>query len=509
MSTGRVVLVGAGPGSPDLITLRGAAALGRAEVVVYDSLSCPELLELAPASAEHIDVGKRGHDAPTRGQDEINALLVRLARAGRYVVRLKGGDPFVFGRGGEEVSACRAAGVPVEVIPGVSSAVAAAAAAGIPVTDRRHAASVAVVTGHRDASRPWTGIRWDRLATGADTLVILMGMRNLEKITATLIDAGRSPETPAAVVMEAETPRQRVVRGPLHDIARRSREAGLGAPAVVVVGDVVTLSNESTGRGLAGRRVLVTRPASADDPLVAALVAAGAEPVCVPTVRVEAVAADPEPDDARRVAGCDDLLFTSRNAVRFLRERLARSGIDPATLDARVWCVGEATAEAARTSGFPRPRVPHARYQAAALLDAIRAEGPLRGRRFLFARGLRAGNTLPAGLREDGAIVDEWVLYRTVPENFDAPALAARLVRGELDALTFTSPSAVKAFAAGLGAEALEAARRSTVAAIGSVTAEALRAVGLVAHAVPERAGMGALVEALERLSRAAEEEGR
>src|SRR5690606_31114554 len=182
---------------------------------------------------------KRGHQPPTRAQAEISALLVAHARAGRTVVRLKGGDPFVYGRGGEEASACRAAGIPFEVVPGVTSALAGPAFAGIPVTDRRHAASFAVVTGHRDLSRPWTSIAWQRLATAVDTLVVLMGMRNLEKIVETLIGAGRAPETPAAVVMEAATPRQRVVTAPLAELPARVRAAGLSSPAVVVVGDGV------------------------------------------------------------------------------------------------------------------------------------------------------------------------------------------------------------------------------------------------------------------------------
>ena len=218
---GRVLLVGAGPGDPDLITLRGAEALRRADVVVYDSLVARELLDLAPAHAERIDAGKRSHDTPVSTQEAINELLVARARAGQLVVRLKGGDPFVFGRGGEEASACREAGVPFEVVPGVTSALAAPAFAGIPVTDRRYAGSFAVVTGHRDPGRPWTSIRWDALATGVDTLVVVMGMRNLAKIVEALLAHGRAPETPAAVVMEGGTPRQRVVEAPLAELAQR------------------------------------------------------------------------------------------------------------------------------------------------------------------------------------------------------------------------------------------------------------------------------------------------
>jgi uroporphyrinogen III methyltransferase/synthase len=262
MKAGRVILVGAGPGDPELITVRGAAWLREADAVVYDALASTELLDLAPAGALRIDVGKRGHDAPTRPQPEINALLVRLASEGKTVVRLKGGDPFVFGRGGEEASACAAAGIAFEVVPGISSAVGALAYAGIPLTDRRHSASFAVATGHKDPTAVARETRWEALGRAADTLVILMGMRNLESIVERLLAGGADPGTPAAIVMEGALPTQRVLEAPLGELARRAREAGLGAPAVVVVGNVVRLRPELAWferRPLFGMRVLVSR----------------------------------------------------------------------------------------------------------------------------------------------------------------------------------------------------------------------------------------------------------
>jgi uroporphyrinogen III methyltransferase / synthase len=498
---GRVILVGAGPGDPDLITRRGAAALGRADVVVYDSLVARELLELAPPDAERIDVGKRSHDAPTRSQDEINALLVRLARAGRCVVRLKGGDPFVFGRGGEEASACRAAGIPFEVVPGVTSALAAAAAAGIPVTDRRHAASFAVVTGHRDASRPWTSIRWDRVATGTDTLVILMGMRNLEKIVATLIDEGRPPDTPAAVVMEGATPAQRVVEAPLGELPRRAREAGLGAPAVVVVGEVVRLRRELAWYDrtpLFGRRVLVTRPADPDDDLAVALREVGARPIHVPMIEI--APSDPAALGAAlaRIGAFDALLFTSRKAVGMLADGLARRGLAARDVEARVLCVGETTVRAARGAGFREPLAPAASGGAEELLAWIRDHLDPAGRSFLFVRGELARDALPAGLRAAGAGVEEVVVYRTVPAPLDEAALRDALARGAFDALTFTSPSAVRRFAACLDAEAHRVAARLPVAAIGPTTEAELRRAGFD-PATAERAGARELVAALAR----------
>ena len=498
---GRVILVGAGPGDPDLITLRGAEALRSADVVVHDALVPRELLELAPPAAERIDVGKRGHGDPTRAQQEIQALLVARAREGKTVVRLKGGDPFVYGRGGEEASACRCAGIPFEVVPGVTAALAVPAFAGIPVTDRRHAASFAVVTGHRDATRPWTSIRWDRVATGADTLVILMGMRNLEKIAATLIAEGRSADTPAAVVMDGATPRQRVVEAPLGELAARAREAGLGAPAVVVVGDVVQLRRELAwydGGPLFGRRILVTRPAEQAGTLAAALRAAGAEPVCVPMIRVVRV-----PDCPQLLAALADLveydavLFTSQNAVRFFAERLALARAEPGSLPGRVFCVGAATAQAARSHGFPEPEPLPSRSDAEGLLEALRDAFPPAGRRILFVRGEAARDALPRGLREAGARVDEAVVYRTLPAEVDAPALRAALVRGELAALTFTSPSAARGFAACLDEASRRAARQTVVAAIGAATAAALRELDLAPDVVAERAGARELAAAL------------
>jgi uroporphyrinogen III methyltransferase/synthase len=225
---GRVYLVGSGPGDPDLLTLRGAQVLREADAIVVDALAPPELLALAPAGALRIDVGKRGHAEPPRSQEETSALLVGLAQKGLSVVRLKGGDPFVFGRGGEEASACAAAGVPFEVVPGVSSAIGALAYAGIPITDRRYAASFAVVTGHKDPGEIAGETRWEALAFAADTLVILMGMRNLEALLARLLDAGRSPATPAAAVMVGSLPTQRVIVAPLAQLAARASDAGLG-----------------------------------------------------------------------------------------------------------------------------------------------------------------------------------------------------------------------------------------------------------------------------------------
>ena len=499
---GRVLLVGAGPGDPDLITLRGAEALRRADVVVYDSLVARELLDLAPAHAERIDAGKRSHETPVSMQEAINEVLVARARAGLVVVRLKGGDAFVFGRGGEEASACREAGVAFEVVPGVTSALAAPAFAGIPVTDRRYAGSFAVVTGHRDPGRPWTSIRWDKLATGVDTLVVVMGMRNLEKIVEALLAHGRAPETPAAVVMEGGTPRQRVVEAPLAELAKRVREAELAAPAVIVVGDVVRLRAQLAwweSGPLFGKRVLVTRAADQAADLVAVLREAGAEAACVPMSETRAFDDDRFAPALRALDQYDAIVFTSANAVRALGERLVALGRPPAQLRTRVLCVGPGTASAARRAGFAAPEVPASRYDAESLAEAVRDVLPPAGKRFLFPCGSLSRPTLPQSLRDAGARVDEVIVYATAPAEVDAAQLRATLVRGELDALSFASPSAVRRFAACLDDASRAAAARAVIAAIGSVTAEALVEAGLSPQVMPERAGARALVEALAR----------
>jgi uroporphyrinogen III methyltransferase/synthase len=500
-SAGRVILVGAGPGDPDLITLKGAAALRRADVVVYDALAPSELLDLAPASAQRINVGKRGHEAPTRSQEETVELLLQLARDGKTVVRLKGGDPFVFGRGAEEASACSEAGIPFEVVPGVSAAIGALACAGIPITDRRYAASFAVVTGHRDPTRVTEEIRWRGLAASADTLVVLMGVRHLEEIVQSLLEAGRGPATPAAVVEWGSTPRQRVVEAPLAELVAKVREADLGAPAAVVVGDVVRLRRTLAWcdpRPLAGKRVLVTRSVEQAGELSAALRAAGAEPVVVPMIQLLPVKDPSEVDGAlARLDDYDALLFTSTNAVRFFAERAAAGARNLAEPGAQVVCVGPATAEAAKRAGLRVDLVPPEKNDAGGMLAEILHALPVRGAQFLLPRAESAREVLPEGLRAAGALVDAVPVYRNVRPAVDASALREALVRAEFFALTFTSPSAVRRFFDLLDGESRAAAARCVTAAIGPITAEAMRSAGIEPTAVAARPSAAELVAAL------------
>ncbi len=485
---GVVYLVGAGPGDPELLTLRGAELLRTADVVVYDALASAELLEWVPPTAERINVGKRGHDAPTRDQSEINALLVALARTGRRVVRLKGGDPFVFGRGGEEMSALFAAGISCEVVPGVSSAIGALAYAGIPITDRRCAASFAVVTGHKDPTEAARHTRWEALARAVDTLVVLMGLAQLEKLVERLLAGGRDPATPSAAVMWGTLPYQRVVVAPLAELPARVRAAELKAPVAVVVGDVVSLRESLLWfekLPLFGLRVLLTRAREQASDWISALRRAGAEPECIPLLRF-VPPLDPAPLAAAlgRLADYDALVFSSPNAVRFVAECTAARGRGFLDLRARVLCLGAATAAAAREAGLPVHWLPSNAGDSAAFVSELVRVWEVSGKRFLVPQSDLSRSELVDGLRRAGARVDGVVAYRNVSTDFDAGELSRRLVAGEFAALVFASPSAVQRFAAALDAPARAATGRCIVTAIGPTTATALGQAGFPLHGV-------------------------
>ena len=478
-AVGHVFLVGAGPGDPGLITVAGVEALSQAEVVVYDRLVNPRLLDLAPKDAERVFVGKgpKQHMMP---QEEINELLVARAREGKRVVRLKGGDPFVFGRGGEEAEALAAAGVPFEVVPGVTSAVAAPAYAGIPVTHRSLASSVAFVTGHEDPTKGAPDVDWERLATAVDTLVLLMGVGQLPQIVERLLAAGRASETPAAVIEWGTLPRQRTVVGTLGDIVAKVEEAGIGAPAVAVVGEVVRLRETLRwfeSRPLFGLRVLVTRTREQASDLSRALVAAGAEPVELPTIEIM-----PRYDEARLAravdalaeAAYDWLIFTSANAVEIFFEFMSDRRLDARSVRAQVAAIGPGTAEALRQRGIVADLVPAAEsYTAEGLLAAFE-QIELTDRRVLLPRAEGARDVLIEGLHERGATVDEVTLYIAAPPK-DADAEGLRRLRaGEIDIVTFASSSAVRNLVSMLGDD-LEPLRRCRIAAIGPITAQTVQ----------------------------------
>jgi uroporphyrinogen III methyltransferase/synthase len=483
--------------------VRALREIARAEVLLYDALIDPGILELAPAGCERIDVGKRGDGSRGVPQDRIAELMIARAREGRYVVRLKGGDPFVFGRGGEEASALAEAGVAFEVVPGVTSALAVPAYAGIPVTDRRHSSSLVVVTGHRGKSAVDTRIRWEELARSAETLVVLMGTAWLDDIAERLVAGGRDPETPVAVIERGTTPRQRVVTAPLREIARRTREAGLRAPTVVVVGEVVRLRDALQWyerRPLFGKRVLVTREAEQGRALARLLRERGAEPVHVPLLAF-APPHDPGPLD-RALEKLDRyqwMVLSSANAARAVAQRLEASGLrGGGPWGPRVACIGPSTAEVARAAGIPVDAAPRRGYPPAEVAREMAIRSPLAGARVLLPRARDARHELVAALLAEGAVVEAVEAYRTERPEAACEALRAAVDEG-LDAVTLMSPSAVRHLAECVPPGSLASlASRAVFACIGPTTASALRGKGIEPQLVCAEAAAGALVEALE-----------
>ena len=498
---GHVWLVGAGPGDPGLITVAGRDALRRAEVVLFDRLAAPELLDEAPAEALLIDAGKAA-DNHTLTQDEITALLVAHGRAGRRVVRLKGGDPYVFGRGGEEAAALAEAGVPCTVIPGITSAIGGLAAGGIPVTHRAIATSFAVITGHEDPTKPEQGVHWDRLATAVDTLVILMGVGRIDGIARALIAGGRAASTPAALVQEASTPRQRVATGTLATIADVAREQHIEAPALFVVGDVAGLQPVLDPRRLAplaGKRVLVTRTRAQSSVLVDALRAEGAWPVVFPALELERrvdVAAAREVRERLEARAYRWTVFTSANAVEAFFDVLWEAGGDLRSLMGSGLCaIGPATERALAARGV-RADVVAADAVGEGVLRALAATGTLAGARILLPRAEGARDVLPAGLRAAGATIDELTLYLAAPPAAAPPEALAAVRNGEIDIVTFTSSSTVRNLAALLGGD-LSALREATVVCIGPIVAETAREFALPPQVVAEDHTIEGMVAAL------------
>jgi uroporphyrinogen III methyltransferase/synthase len=483
-----VYLVGAGPGDPGLLTVRGAELLRRADVVVYDRLSVEALLDLAPAGAERISVGKAPGKV-TLAQEDINALLVERGRSGATVVRLKGGDPFVFARGGEEAAALADAGVPFEVVPGITSAIAAPAYAGIPVTLRHSSTSFTVVTGHEDPSVGDDGtVDWRAVAQVGGTIVILMGVARIAKIAAELIAAGRSPDTPAAAVHWGTRPEQHTTRATLGTIA----DHPLASPSVIVIGEVAGVDLAwFERRPLFGRRVLVTRTRQQASELVASLRQLGAVPIELPVIEV----ADPVDGGAAlracasRLSSYDWVVVTSPNGARRLLAAVADAGLDVRAFGAAsLAAIGPGTARALAEGGLRADLVPPTSV-AESLLEALPAPPP-DGGRLLLARAEVARDVLPDGLRERGWSVDVVDAYRTV-----APSLTdeQRSAASGADIVTFTSSSTVTRLLDLVGPDAVP----KVVACIGPVTAATARDRGLTVDIEAAEHNVAGLVDAL------------
>ena len=501
--SGKVYLVGAGPGDPGLLTQKGVACLKKAQVVVYDYLANPELLALAPASAERIYVGKKGGDH-TKTQAQINQLLCDLAASGKIVTRLKGGDPYVFGRGGEEASALHERGLTFEVVPGVTSAIAAPSYAGIPVTDRRATTEVAFITGHEDPTKPGSTINWASLA-GIGTLVFLMGVKNLPHICEQLMAHGKPADTPAAAVRWGTTPKQWTITGTLADLPDKVREAGLKAPAITVVGKVVSLRDELQWfeeLPLFGKRIVVTRTREQASQLSAQLRDLGAEVLEIPTIAVQPPA-DPDPL-AKACANIEAyawLVFTSPNGVSAFFAALDAAGKDCRALhQAKVATIGPATGQAVAQRGV-KPDVVARTFVAEGLLEALAAYD-LDGAKVLLPRAAQAREVLPETLASRGAQVEVAPAYETVALTDSAKTLKQAMADG-FDAVTFTSSSTVTNFLALLDqADKQELIRRSQsgetiMASIGPITSQTARDEGLDIQVEPEAYTIDDLVEAL------------
>jgi uroporphyrinogen III methyltransferase / synthase len=500
---GKVFLVGAGPGAADLITLRARECLARANVVIYDYLVNPELLRLAPPRAELIYAGKRGGGERSIEQDELNRMLIEQARAGRTVARLKGGDPFIFGRGGEEAEALGRAGITYEVVPGVTSAIAAPAFAGIPLTHRERGSFVAFVTGHEDESRTQDpAVPWDALARAASegrgTIVMLMASARLRPTLTRLVGGGLAAATPAAAIQWATTASQKTVRATVATLADQCERAGLGAPAVVVVGECAALADRLAWferMPLFGRRIVVTRAERGASSFARELRSLGADAVEFPTIETAPPSSYEQLDRAiGRAADFDWMVFTSATGVECFIERLRTLGRDIRSLGrARVAAIGPATAARLRDFALAVDALP-AEYRAEAIVPAL-GDKRIRGARFLIPRAEVAREELPEMLRAHGAAeVVVAPAYRTIRPQGAAPSRMREMLAGvTIDLVAFTSSSTVRNFTAIMG----DAAKGLRAAAIGPITAETAREAGFDVVVSPAQYTIAALVEAI------------
>ena len=494
---GKVWLVGAGPGDPGLISVRGLEVLAAAEVVLHDALAHPALLD-ACRGAELRNVGKRFGE-PSSAQERINHELIELAREGKRVVRLKGGDPLLFARGAEEALALANAGVEFEIVPAVSSPVGAATYAGIPLTHRDWSSSVTFITGSDRAGEAWSPDAWKKLATATDTICVLMGMRRIDEITQAVMAGGRDPQTPVAVIQWGARPEQRVVVGTLSDIVEKVRSAGLKNPAVIVVGEVVRLREELRWydrRPLFGKRVLVPRAAEQAERTAKAIRARGAEPVLVPLIEFH-----PPPDRGPLLRALDVLssyewvLFTSENGVERTFAALREGRRDARAFGAaKIGAIGPRTADALARYGLIADLVAEEHVGEGLARDLLAAGCP---KRILIARALVARDELPRLLREAGAEVDVVAAYETRP--VEPARVLEQLSAAHADIVLLTSSSIVRSLVTALGPEARDHLASVTVASIGPITSKTAEELGVRVDVAAEVHTLDGLLAALER----------
>ena len=497
----KVYLVGAGPGDPGLLTLRGKACLQEADVVLYDHLANPALLDYVSSEAERIYVGRRGCGT-YRPQDEINQLMLQKVREGKCVVRLKGGDPFVFGRGGEEAEWIVEHRIPFEVVPGVTSAVAVPAYAGIPVTHRTLASTVAFITGHEDPAKEETVLEWPRFAAAEGTLVFLMGVKNLSMIVSRLVEEGKSVDTPVALIRWGTYPQQRTVVGTLRDIVDRAKSAEIRPPTVVVVGEVVRLREQLNWfetQPLFGKRVLVTRAKTQASELSNLIRARGGEPIECPTIDIGPPDDWAEVDEAiKQLATYQWLVFTSVNGVKAFMQRLWYHRRDARALAGlQVCCIGPRTAEEVRQFGIDADLVPET-YQAEGLIEILTRAG-VSGQRVLLARAAQAREILPDELERLGAFVRVVKVYKTVVPAIEREHVQQLFRDRLIDVVMFASSSTVRNFFQLFdGVRDVKKHLNGTIiASIGPITAETIREMGLDVHVMAAQNTIPALVQSL------------
>jgi uroporphyrinogen III methyltransferase / synthase len=503
---GKVYLVGAGPGAPDLITVRGAEVIRNADTIVYDYLASADILQMAPSSAERVYAGKIGTCGQQFEQAAINHILIDHARAGKRVARLKGGDPFIFGRGGEEAEALVAAGIDFEIVPGVTSATAVPAFGGIPLTHRQYGSFVVFVTGHQGAEKNSTvSVPWEELAhaaRGRGTIVILMATAHIHENLVRLMAGGLASDTPSAAIQWGTTAAQKTVTATIATLADEVERAALGAPAVVVVGECArfaSILNWVERLPLFGRRIVTTRAAAEATRFASQLRQLGAEAIEFPTIATIAPDNYSALDTAiGRIRSFDWIVFTSATGVEAFLERLRKLNVDIRTADARIAAIGPATAARLRHYALTVSAIPH-EYRAEAIIDAL-GERAIAGARILIPRAQIAREILPRHLREKGA--REVVVapaYRTVaPQNADVERIRQLIAAGAIDLVTFTSSSTVNHFRAMLGEE-ITGLKAAT---IGPITAETARATGFNVVVSPDKYTVDSLLDAILRYFR-------
>lgn len=500
---GKVYLVGAGPGDPGLLTLKGKECLEAADVVLYDYLANPVLLQYAPASAQCIYVGRRGR-GQYQDQADINRLLIECAKEGNVVVRLKGGDPFIFGRGGEEAEAVAAGGVDLEIVPGVTAAVAVPAYAGIPVTHRTFASTVTFVTGHEDPTKLGTQLEWPKLASSSGTLVFMMGMKNLPSIVRQLLSEGRSPDTPVAAIRWGSKADQQTIVGTLVDIVAKTETAQLEPPTVIVVGEVVRLRGQLNwfeSKPLFGKRIVLTRAREQAREFSQLLAAYGAEPVEVPTIQIVPPASWQAIDSAvTHLSTYQWLIFTSVNGVKPFMDRLHSAGKDARALgNLRLCAIGPRTAQELGVYGLTPDIIP-TEFQAEGVIAALTHVG-IRGNHILIPRAEVAREILPDQLRELGATVEVIPVYRTIVPAVDVASLMQQLQDGQVAVVTFTSSSTVRNFMELLGGRdrVRPLLAGTVVACIGTITARTAEEYGVTVTVMPAENTVPALADAIVR----------